>query len=555
MIDPITLTVIYNRFRQIAEEMDIVFDRGAFSPIISGGRDRACGLFTADKGLVIAQGSTGMPIHIGSMQFGVGSVVKKQKNPKPGDIYMLNDPYMGGTHLMDMKLIMPIFVGKDLFCYLGSCGHWPDVGGAVPGGFVTTATEVQQEGLRICGIRLYREGKIDQDLIDLILDNVRVPQQRMGDLQAQVASLKAGEESLQRMIAEYGAATLHEAIQTLQDQSSRLMREKLAQLKPGTYSFEDANDNDGVENEPLWIRLDLTVKRDRLVFDFSRSSKPCRGPLNCVFATTAAAVFISVKHMFPEVPLNAGCFEPIEIIAPETTFLNAKYPKPVSGCAAEVSQRVVDVCFGALAQFLPDRVTGAPVGTSLNVAIGGFDPEEQRPYILYFYTGGGHGGYAGGDGIHTACTSVGLAKTPQLEIVEQHSPVLFEEYALREDSCGPGEYRGGLGVRYRMRLLRGEGYFSMLGDRTRQGPFGVAGGGHGAPTRVELKLGNTVHVPEMGAKEDNLPFKPGDSVQIQSPGGGGYGAPAKRSKERTAFDLRMGYISKDFARRNYGDRG
>ena len=177
MIDSITLTVIHNRFRQIAEEMDIVFDRGAFSPIISGGRDRACGLYTADKGLLIAQGSTGMPIHIGSMQFGVGSVVRKHANPKPGDIYMLNDPYMGGTHLMDMKLIMPFFFQGKLFCYLGSCGHWPDVGGAVPGGFVTSATEVQQEGLRICGIRLYREGVIDQDLIDLILDNVRVPQQ------------------------------------------------------------------------------------------------------------------------------------------------------------------------------------------------------------------------------------------------------------------------------------------------------------------------------------------------------------------------------------------
>ncbi len=552
MIDPITLTVLQNQFRQIAEEMDTVLDRAAFSPIISEGRDRASGIYTSDKGLLVSQGSTGMPIHIGAMQFGVGSIACKPRRHRPGDIYMLNDPYLGGTHLMDMKLIMPVFAGDALFCFLGSSGHWPDIGGAAPGGYVTKATEVQQEGLRIGGVRIYREGVLEDDLLQLILDNVRVPEQRLGDLQAQVAALRSGERDLQRLIAEYGVDTLREAIALLHQQSARLVREKIRQLKPGTYSFEDAMDNDGIEDEPLWIRLDMTVRPDRIVFDFSHSSPPCRGPLNSVLATTTAAVYIAFKHVFPEIPMNAGCFEPLEVIAPEATFLHAKYPRPVSGCAAEVSQRVTDVCFGAFAQVIPERLHGAPVGTSINVAIGGYDPEEQRRYIFYFYTGGGHGGYLGGDGISNACTSVGLARTPPLEVVEQQTPLLFEEYALREDSGGPGRFRGGLGVQYKLRLLRGESSLSILGDRGKRGPFGIAGGGSGARTNIELMLGNQTYMPPMRTKDENIRFKAGDQLTVQTPGGGGFEDPKSRSSEAIETDLRRGYISEEVAAAQYG---
>lgn len=551
MIDAITLTVLQNRFRQIAEEMDIIFDRAAFSPIISEGRDRASGIYTGDEGLLIAQGTTGMPIHIGAMQFGVGAIARRHRNCRPGDIFMINDPYLGGTHLMDVKLVMPVFVEDKLFCFLGSSGHWPDIGGAVPGGYVTTATEVQQEGLRIGGIRLYREGVADEDLLQLILDNVRVPAQRLGDLQAQVASLRAGEEDLRRVITEYGLPTLQAAILALRGHSSQLVREMIGRIKPGVYSFEDGMDNDGVVDEPLRIRLDMKVEHDRIVFDFSRSSPPCRGPMNSVYATTASAVYISFKHLFPEVPMNAGCFEPLVVVAPESTFLNAQYPRPVSGCAAEVSQRIVDVCLGALAQALPERSTGAPVGTSLNLAIGGYDPEEDRRYIMYFYTGGGHGGYSGGDGISNACTTVGLAKTPPLEIVEQHAPVLFEKYELRQDSAGAGETRGGLGVDYTLRLLRGEARTSVLGDRSLAGPFGIQGGEPGAATKVEMALSGKKSVPPMRTKEGNIPFHVGDTVSISTPGGGGRGDPAKRSPEAINLDLHREYVSEDFVRQHY----
>jgi len=552
MLDPITLTVLQNRLQQVCEEMDIILDRAAFSPIISEGQDRASAIFTADKGLLVAQGASGMPIHIGAMQFAAGTIASRANAFEPGDIYMINDPYLGGTHLMDMKLIMPVFIRGQVFCLLGSSGHWPDIGGSVPGGFVTRAIEVQQEGLRLSGVRIYKGGVLDDDLLSLVMSNVRVPEQRLGDLQAQVASLRAGSQALVRVVEEYGRETVAAAIDQLLGQSARLMRQRIKEIRPGTYRFADALDNDGIDDTPLWIRLDLTVKRDRLVFDFSRSSGFCRGPLNSVISATTAAVFVALKHVYPDIPTNAGCFEPLEIIAPDTTFLNAGYPRPTSGCAAEVSQRVVDVVFGAMAKAVPERLHGAPMGTSVNLAIGGYDPAEDRRYIFYFYSGGGAGGWPGGDGISNACTTVGLAKTPPLEVVEQQTPTLFEEYALRPDSAGAGAWRGGLGVRYRVRLLRGEAQLSILGDRSKRGPFGVKGGGEAATTTVEMKLGGKRYVPPLVTKDEHVAFIAGDSITVSTPGGGGYGKPKRRSREAVAADLARGYLTPARARKAYG---
>ncbi|MSP67301.1 MAG: hydantoinase B/oxoprolinase family protein [Alphaproteobacteria bacterium] len=556
-LDPITLTVLQNRFQQIAEEMDVILDRAAFSPIISEGRDRASGLYSASEGLLIAQGSSSMPIHIGTMQFGVATVARRTQSHmtaphRPGDIYILNDPYLGGTHLMDVKLIMPVFVGAEVFCFLGSSGHWPDIGGSVPGGFVTRATEVQQEGLRIPGVKLIREGVMDPDLLAMILTNVRVPDQRLGDLQAQVGSLRAGEAELRKLIDEFGAPTLSAAIAQLRQQSARLVREKIASIPSGTYAFEDAMDNDGVDDELLWIRLHMRVERERIVFDFSRSSPPCRGPLNSVISATASSVYIAFKHIFPDIPFNAGCFAPLEIVAPETTFLNTGYPRPVSGCAAEVSQRIVDVVFGAMAQAIPGQVTAAPFGTSHNLALGGYDPKTDRRYIFYFYTGGGAGGWPGGDGISNACTTVGLATVPTLEILEQQIPILFEEYALRPDSCGPGEFRGGLGVRYRFRLLRGEGRVSVLGDRGKRGPFGVQGGGAAAPSVLSMTLQGRPYRLALLTKDEDITFVAGDTTSVETPGGGGYGDPRRRDPAAVAKDVANGLISQDYATRHHG---
>lgn len=311
-------------------------------------------------------------------------------------------------------------------------------------------------------------------------------------------------------------------------------------------------DNDGVEDEPLRIHLRLTVDEDRMHFDFSQSSPPCRGPMNSVASATKSAVYVAIKHIFPQIPMNAGCFEPLEIDIPETTFLNAQPPRPVSGCAAEVSQRVVDVVFGAMAQVAPERLHGAPFGTAVNVSVGGFDPWQGKHYVFYFYTGGGHGGYPGGDGISNACSSVGLAKTPPIEIVEQQSPLLFDEYALRPDSCGPGKFRGGLGVRYTLRLRAGEAQLSMLGDRGKRGPFGVLGGGAAATTRVRVTLKGRRYVPPMLVKDENILLSAGDTLTVETPGGGGYGPPQERTAADIERDLRRGYVTAEYVTTHYG---
>ncbi len=552
MLDPITLTVLQNRLQQVCEEMDIILDRAAFSPIISEGQDRASAIFTADRGHLVAQGASGMPIHIGAMQFAAGTIANKAAEFEPGDIYIINDPYLGGTHLMDVKLIAPVFIGGRLFCLLGSSGHWPDIGGSVPGGFVTRAIEVQQEGLRLSGIRIYKKGEIDPDLLSLIMGNVRVPDQRLGDLKAQVASIRAGQQAIERVVSEYGRETVLQGIDQLLTQSAKLMRQRISEIKPGTYRFEDALDNDGIDNRPLWIRLALTVQAGRLILDFSRSSGFCRGPLNSVISATTAAVFVALKHIYPDIPTNAGCFEPLQIIAPDDTFLNAGYPRPTSGCAAEVSQRVVDVVFGAMSKAIPEKLHGAPFGTSINVAIGGHDPESDRRYIFYFYSGGGAGGWPGGDGISNACTTVGLAKTPPIEVCEQQTPVLFEEYALRPNSSGAGQWRGGLGIQYRMKLLRGESKLSMLGDRATRQPFGVSGGKGAATTQIRLKLKGKRYNPPLLTKDEGIDFVAGDSIEVRTPGGGGFGSPRKRLRELVDMDLARGYLSAAAARAAYG---
>jgi len=549
--DAMTLTVLQHRFQQIAEEMDVTFDRAAFSPVISEGRDRASGLYSGDGGLLIAQGESSMPMHIGAMQFTAATVAADRARQCPGDIYIINDPYLGGTHLMDVKLLMPAFEGDEVFCYLGSSGHWPDIGGSVAGGFVTRAVEIQQEGLRLPAVRLYREGILDEDLLAVVLTNVRVPDQRFGDLMAQVASLRAGEKALRRLIGEYGPEVLKDAILELRRRSAKLMRATVDSIPAGCYQFEDVMDNDGVCDELLHIRLAATVGGGQITFDFSGSSPPCRGPLNSVRSATHSAVYVAVKHLFSDVPMNAGCFEPLTIIAPPDTFLDAQYPQPVSGCAAEVSQRIVDVVFGALAQAMPERAHGAPVGTSCNLTVGGYDPTRHRHYVFYFYAGGGHGGYPGGDGISNACTSVGLAKTPPIEVVEHQFPVLFREYALRPDSAGAGRWRGGLGIRYTIELLAGEARLSLLGDRGKRGPFGVLGGGPGATTKVKLSRGGIPYVPPLLTKDHNVPIAANDTVTVETPGGGGYGPPEERRSESIARDLRRGYISEEFAARWY----
>ncbi len=552
-INPITLAVVKGGLEQIAEEMDLTLKRAAFSPTISEGHDRANGFYDMHTGDVIVQGFTGLPIFIGIMQYTTQAVIKevKRRGINPEDVFLVNDPYSGGTHLMDVRMVKPFFYRGELFCYMANTGHWPDMGGSVPGGFGTKTTEIYQEGLRIPPVKLYDAGVLNEDILTILLANIRVAEERYGDLEAHLAAFRVGERRLTHLLDKYSPETVRACITELYDRAEQQMRSCITDLPDGTYTYADFLDSDGVDNTPLRIELDLTVQGDEVTLDFSKSSPPCRGPMNSVIGTTMSACHVALKHTFPEVSLNAGCFRPIHIRAPTSTFLNASLPRPVAGCAAEVSQRIIDVVRGALALAIPEHMSAGVCGTVNNLTIGGDDP-DRGPYVMYMFNGGGYGGFKGGDGLTYGCGTISVSKTQPIEVFEQRYPVLIRKYALREESGGAGQYRGGFGAIIETEFVQGEATASFIGDRGRFAPRGLQEGSDGAMCRVEIEQGSDTYIPEHLTKDDNVRLQPGDIIRLQTPGGGGYGSPLERDVERVARDVEMGYISRETARDTYG---
>jgi N-methylhydantoinase B len=556
-MDPITLAVIQNGLQQVCNEMDLAFVRSAFSPVISEALDRSDGIYAAADGALIAQGELGLPVFVGTMQFSTRAVIEHEnsRSVEPGDVFIVNDPYLGGTHLMDVRFVKPFFYKGRLWCWLANTGHWPDIGGMVPGGFSANATEVEQEGLRLPPVKLYKKGVLDREILAIVLANIRIADQRIGDIKAQAAALATGEKRLTALLERYGGDTVEAAIQELRCRAAQQMRAKIARIPEGSYEGHAMVDSDGVVNEPLHIRLKVTKTReDDLVFDFAGSSPPCRGPMNSVIATTRSSVYLAVKHVFPDVPINAGTFEPLRVLDPEGTFLYAKYPRPVSGCAAEVSQRIAEAVFSALVKAIPGELFAAPAGTSGNLALGGFDPKKNRSYVMYMISGGGYGGSAAGDGISNGCSTIGISKTTPIEVMEQYYPVLFEEYSLHEGSGGAGATRGGFGVNYAIRLRRGAARASMVMDHGRSGPLGALGGADGGVNTVTIeKRGGSYRPPHL-SKDQDIELEPGDVIRVSTPGGGGYGDPARRDPAKVARDVVRGYYTPEQAERLFGKR-
>ena len=556
-IDAITLSVIQAGLQQVCDEMDLSFSRAAFSPVIAEANDRSDGIYDAQDGALIAQGAGGLPVFVGTMQYStrtlIGMIAEgKVAAPKPDDIYIVNDPYLGGTHLMDVRFARPFYRNGQLYCWLSNTGHWPDTGGAVPGGFSASATAVEQEGLRLPPVRLFKQGVLDPEIYSIICSNIRVADQRIGDVKAQAAALIVGEERLGALMDRYGDDTVSAAIAELRARAARQMRAFIAEIPQGSYRSIAWVDSDGVVDEPLAIRLQVFRRGDDLLFDFSGSSGPCQGPMNSVRATTLSSVYLAMRHIFPEVPISAGAFEPLHVTGIEGTFLDAHYPRPVSGCAAEVSQRIAEAVFAALIRALPDRVTAAPAGTSGNFALGGHDPEKGRDFVMYQLSGGGYGGNADHDGLSNGCSTIGISKAPPVEIMEQAFPVLYHHYALRAGSGGAGARRGGFGLDYMVELRRGAAKASFVMDHGRFGPQGALGGADGAPNRVTVWRDGCPHTPEHLSKEQDIPLEPGDRVHVLTPGGGGYGDPLTRAPEAVLQDVRLGYYSVDQAKAGFG---
>ncbi|HEY1153663.1 MAG TPA: hydantoinase B/oxoprolinase family protein [Pseudolabrys sp.] len=552
-LDPVTLAVLNGRLVQIADEMDATLFRSAFNPIIAEAHDACHGLYHAETGATLVQGTSGLPIFVGAMAFAVKAVIDKVARDgglHAGDTFLFNDPYEGGTHLNDFRLIRPLMRQGRVFAWLASVGHWLDVGGNVPGNFNAKATESFQEGFRIPPVKLVRAGVLQQDVVDILAANTRVPQSNWGDLNGQLNALDLGEQRLNALLDEYGDDTVLSAFAALSARAETLMRANIAALPDGHYRYDDFLDNDGVTDTPLPIALDLTIAGDRMTLDFSRSAPPCDGPLNISRATTIACCYVALKHLFTEVPANAGCLAPIDFVVPDTTLLGVSAPKPVGGYT-ETILRVIDVIFGAFAQAAPERANGSPFATINALSLAGWRDHGRR-WVMFCFFGGGLGGNPEGDGLNHGNNPISTATIPPVEILESLYPVMFTQWALRPDSAGPGRHRGGLGAIYEVEALADSGAeVFILGERGKYPPFGVNGGGPAALNRFIYETDDGEKTPPLISKATDIRLKRGQKVRLETPGGGGFGDPATRDPQRVARDVRLGYVSAAAAARDY----
>ena len=553
-LDPVTLAVLNGRLVQIADEMDATLYRSAFNPIIAEAHDACHGLYHAETGATLVQGTSGLPIFVGAMAFAVKAVIDKVKQdgpPAEGDTYIFNDPYDGGTHLNDFRLVRPVIRDGRIFAWLASVGHWLDVGGNVPGNFNAKATESFQEGFRIPPVKLIRQGQLQQDIVDILAANSRVPQSNWGDLNGQLNALDLGEKRLHVLISDYGTDTINAALTALSARAESLMRANIAALPDGTYSYDDFLDNDGVTDTPLRIALDLTISGDTMRLDFSRSAPPCDGPLNIARSTAVACCYVALKHIFTDVPANAGCLAPIEFVIPDTTLLGVSAPKPVGGYT-ETILRVIDTIFGAFAKVAPDRANGGPFATINALSLSGWR-EHGRRWVMFCFFGGGLGGNPEGDGLNHGNNPISTATIPPLEILESLYPVKFTQWALRPDSGGPGLHRGGLGAIYEIEALaKGDTDVFLLGERGKYPPFGVAGGQPARLNAFYYQTKDGEKTPPLVSKITDVKIAKGQKVRLETPGGGGFGDPMQRDPAMVARDVGLGYVSHDAALDDYG---
>jgi len=552
-LDPVTLAVLNGRLVQIADEMDATLYRSAFNPIIAEAHDACHGLYHAQTGNTLVQGTSGLPIFVGAMAFAVKAVIDKVGRDgglEAGDTFIFNDPYEGGTHLNDFRLVRPLMRDGRVFAWIASVGHWLDIGGAVPGNYNPKATESFQEGVRIPPVKLARGGTIQQDIVDILAANSRVPQSNWGDLNGQINALDLGERRLHALLDEYGDDTIASALAALSQRAEALMRANIAALPDGTYSYDDFLDNDGVVDRPLRIALDLTIAGDRMTCDFSRSAPPCDGPVNIARSTAVASCYVALKHLFTDVPANAGCLAPIEFIISDTTLLGVSAPRPVAGYT-ETILRVIDVIFGAFAKAAPERANGSPFATINALSLAGWR-EHRRRWIMFCFFGGGLGGNPEGDGLNHSNNPISTATIPPVEILESLYPVMFTQWALRPDSGGAGNHRGGLGAIYEVEALADDGAdVFLIGERGKYPPFGVNGGKSAALNRFVYETDDGEVAPPFVSKVTDVKIRRGQKVRLETPGGGGFGDPATREVAQVARDVRLGYISRAAALREY----
>lgn len=548
-LDPVTLAILKGRLEQIADEMDATLFRSAFNPIIAEAHDASHGIYDAITGETLVQGKSGLPIFVGVMAFAVKAVIEKvarDGNLSDGDVFIFNDPYEGGTHLSDFRLVKPIYRNGTVFCYLASVGHWHDVGGNVPGNYNPEATESFQEGMLIPPVKLFSAGVLNTDIVDILSSNSRLPNSLYGDLNGQINALDLGHQRLNDLLDQYGETDIQTALGLLKSRANRMMRDHLQALPNGTISVEDFLDNDGVHDVALKLAVDLSIDGERLTVDFSRSSQACAGPVNISRSTTIAATYVALKHIFTDVPANAGVLQPVEFIIPEDSFLSVKAPKPVGGYT-ETILRLIDVLFCAFEHIAPERVNGCAYGTINALSMAGHRANGAR-WVMFSFFGGGHGGHPEGDGLNHGNAPISTATIPPLEILEAAYPVAFTQWALRPDSGGVGKHRGGLGAIYEIELLEESATVFLFGERGKFPPPGVVGGGAGAMNKFAYQSADEEtafpdKTPPLASKITGVKLRRGQRVRLETPGGGGYGNAQERPEELIRNDLAQGYVS------------
>lgn len=549
-VNPITLEVIHNELLSIAEEMGVSLQKAAYSENIKTRLDFACAIFD-DSCRNIVQA-----LHIPSMLGALVSMVPASvqefgtSNLSEGDGLIMNDPHKGGTHLPDIALISPLFYKSQIYGYVANIAHHQDVGGRSPGSVPGDSTDIYQEGLVIPPLRLVKQGQLQDQVLRLLLANVRAPKKRLGDYRAQLAANTLGLQRVQNLISKYDSETLRTYMNAILTYTERRMRTALQEIPSGRYTAVDYLDGDGITRQPVKIAVELTIHKDTATIDLSKSDPQGPGPMNATIASTLSAVSYIFKCLTdPAIPVNYGLYQPLQIIAPRGSVVHAQPPAAIAGCW-EVAQRVCDVIVLALAEAIPQKVCAAGKGIICNISFGGINPYTQELYTFYETIGGGYGARPNKDGMEAVQYHLTNTQNAPIEEIELQYPVLIERYELLPNSEGPGKYRGGLGIRRDYCFLNHSVTFSILSDRGRFAPWGLFRGLAAQPSKYIVNPGSDNEI-QLWSKHTTL-LTPNDRVTIQTPGGGGYGDPKDRDPQLVLEDVRNGKITLQRATQCYG---
>ncbi len=548
--DPVTLEVLRNALQSVAEEMGASLVRTALSPNIKDRRDCSTAVYTIN-GQLVAQAEH-IPLHLGLMPAVVKAVLKEYPLSRmgEGDAIIINDPYISGSHLPDICLISPVYFKDRPVALVANLAHHVDVGGMVPGSMSTSAREIFQEGIRIPPVKVKEGGRLNHEMLKVLAHNVRTGKEFYGDIYAQLAANKTGEKRILELAGKYGTSLLLEYLEEVMDYSERRMRSLLAGFPPGSYSFDDFLEGDGITQNRLKIKATVITGKDEIFVDFTGTSHQAAGPVNATRGVTMACVYYALKAVTdPELPSNEGIIRPVKVIVPEGTLVNPSYPAPVAHANINTAQRITDVLLGALAQAVPHRVTAAGTGSMSNFTIGGINPGTGAYYSYVETYGGGQGakdGQDGMDGVHVNMTNT--RNTP-VEVIEMSYPLLVRRYGLLPDSGGPGKFRGGLGMVREVTVLEEGATVSVSTERNELNPWGLAGGGAGKCSRCFLKKGTETELLP-GKTTRTVPRS--CSVVLETAGGGGFGGPLEREPGVVREDVLDGLVSVEKAAEEYG---